>query len=411
MRKHLVSSNRIRLYTNRFLMNNSKNAKPKQIFFVIRYFHPFVGGLEKNTLNLAAALVRRGRRVVVITSRFALAWPRHDMLLGVPVVRLASPDVKFIGGCLFLAGLAWHLGRQRHCYGLLHAFQVGYTAGWSILLGKMLGRPTVLTLASSGSGGDIQRHARTVWGRLFLALCRRAERIVVLNKAMGCELAGIGYPEDRIAPAGNGVDMEFYKKSADKGALRSDLGFDDTEKLVLYAGRLSPEKGVDFLIQSCARLNSSIQTKLLIAGDGPEKKRLQEIARTAGLADRIFWCGSIDNVLPYLQAADLFVMPSRFEGLSNALLEAMACELPVIATDVTGNNELITHGDNGLLVAHGDEAALAAAMQAVLENPRMGRELASRAHDYVRQHHSLDTVIARYETLYASLETLRGQPA
>jgi glycosyltransferase involved in cell wall biosynthesis len=392
-------------------MNSSKNAMPKQIFFVIRYFHPFVGGLEKNTLNLAAALVRRGRRVVVITSRFSLSWPRRDLLLGVPVVRLASPNIKFFGACLFLAGLAGHLWRQRPDYGLLHAFQVGYTAGWSILSGKMLGKPTVLTLASSGSGGDIQRHTRTLWGRLFLALCRMAERIVVLNKAMGCELAGIGYPEGCIAPAGNGVDMQFYKKSPDKGGLRSDLGFDDTEKLVLYAGRLSPEKGVDFLIQSCALLNRSTQAKLLIAGDGPERERLQEVARTAGLADRILWYGSIDNVLPYLQASDVFVMPSQFEGLSNALLEAMACELPVIATDVTGNNELITNGDNGVLVAYGDEAALAAAMRAVLENPRMGRELASHAHDYVRQHHSLDDVITRYEALYASLEALQGEPA
>jgi glycosyltransferase involved in cell wall biosynthesis len=383
----------------------------RTICFIIRYFHPFVGGLEKNTLNLAAALVRRGRRVAVITSRFSSAWPRQDMMLGVPVIRLASPDIKCAGACLFLAGLVWHLWRQRRRYGLLHAFQVGYASGAAILAGRLLGKPTVLTLASSGSGGDIQRHARTLWGRLFLALCRRATRIVVLNQAMTRELAGIGYAGGRIAPAGNGVDMEVYKKAADRTGVRARFGFAENEKIILYVGRLSPEKGVDFLVRSFERLNSACPAKLLIAGDGPERAKLEQLAVDLGLRHAILYCGSVDDVPAYLQAADIFVMPSQFEGLSNAILEAMACELPVIATDVSGNNELVRSGDNGLLVDYGDEAALAAAMRKVLENPRLGLELASRAHTYVRGQHSLDAVVARYEALYGSLEALRGRPA
>ena len=381
----------------------------RTIYFIIRYFHPFVGGLEKNTLNLAAALVRRGRRVIVVTSRFSKSWPRQDSILGVPVVRLASPNIKFAGACVFLMALAWHLWRQRKHCGLLHAFQVGYTSGWAILLGRMLGKPTVLTLASSGSGGDIKRHLCTVWGRAFLRLCRRALRVVILNQTMIQELQGIGYEDAGIALVGNGVDMLIYKKSEDRVRIRTRLGFAENEKLILYVGRLSPEKGVDFLVRSCARLNISGQTKLLIAGDGPEKTKLQELARIVGLGSKICWCGNVDDVVDYLQAADVFVMPSQFEGQSNAILEAMACELPVIATDVAGNNELVLHGDNGLLVAYGDESALAAALCSLLKNRQQAQELAARAYICVRERHNLQDVLERYEALYDSLPTRREQ--
>ena len=383
--------------------------KHPTVWFVIRYFHPFVGGLEKNTLNLAAALVRRGHRIIVVTSRFSKSWPRQDSLLGVPVVRLASPDIKFAGACVFLMALALHLWRQRKRCGLLHAFQVGYTSGWTILLGRMLGKPTVLTLASSGSGGDIQRHVRTVWGRAFLRLCRRALRVVILNQAMIQELKGIGYEDAGIALVGNGVDMLVYKKAEDRARIRARLGFDAHEKLILYVGRLSPEKGVDFFIRSCAHLNISGQAKLLIVGDGPEKIKLQELARIVGLGSKICWSGSVDDVVDYLQAADLFVMPSQFEGQSNAILEAMACELPVIATDVAGNNELVSHGDNGLLVAYGDEGALAEAICSLLANGQQARELAARAHTCVLERHNLQDVIERFEALYDSLQTRREQ--
>jgi glycosyltransferase involved in cell wall biosynthesis len=373
------------------------------IYFIIRYFHPFVGGLEKNTLNLAASLVRRGRRVIVVTSRFSKSWPRQESLMGVPVVRLASPNIKFAGACVFLMALAWYLWRQRKHCGLLHAFQVGYTSGWAILLGRMLGKPTVLTLASSGSGGDIQRHVCTVWGRAFLRLCRRALRVVILNQTMIQELKGIGYGDAGIVLVGNGVDMLVYKKAEDRVRIRTRLGFAENEKLILYVGRLSSEKGVDFLVRSCARLYISGQTKLLIVGDGPEKTKLQELARTVGIGSKVFWCGSVDDVVDYLQAADLFVMPSQFEGQSNAVLEAMACGLPVIVTDVAGNNELVSHGENGLLVDYGDEAALAAAMRSLLDNQRQSQALAARAHTYVRERHNLQDAVARYEALYNSL--------
>ena len=379
------------------------------IYFIIKYFHPFVGGLEKNTLNLAAALVRRGHRVIVVTSRFSKSRPRQDSLLGVPVVRLPSPNIKFAGACVFLTALAWHLWKQRKHCGLLHAFQVGYTAGWAILLGRILGKPTVLTLASSGSGGDIQRHVCTVWGRAFLRLCRRALRVVILNQTMIQELNGIGYGDAGIVLAGNGVDMLVYKKAEDRVRIRAQLGFAENEKLILYVGRLSSEKGVDFLVRSYARLNISRQTKLLIVGDGPEEKKLQELAHNVGLGSKVFWCGSVDDVVDYLQAADLFVMPSQFEGQSNAILEAMACELPVIATDVAGNNELVLHGDNGLLVAYGDESALAAAICSLLENPQQAQELAACAHTCVRERHNLQDVIVRYEALYDCLQTRREQ--
>jgi len=382
-------------------MNNFARA-PIKIIFVIRYFHPFIGGLEKKALNLANQLIQRGISVEVVTSRFRRNWPAHELIKGVPVSRLPSPRIKVFGALVFLFCLGRYLVKTRHHYNIVHAFQVGYSSAFAIILGNLLAKKTVLNLSGSGSGGDIHRHRRTPWGIMFLILCRLATRIVVLNRQMTKELRTIFYNDDFIVLIPNGVDLNTYRKNNDCTTLKSTLGIGE-EKIILYTGRLSQEKGVDFLIHAYATLPVSVLARLYILGDGPDRQRLLDLIEQLHLGGRVVMVPGVEDVSSFLQISDIFVMPSRFEGLSNSILEAMACGVPVIATRVTGNVDLIEDGVTGLLVSPGDVRELAGALATILANPEKGKDLGRRARDMVHHSYNLNTMVDRYSSLYKSL--------
>jgi glycosyltransferase involved in cell wall biosynthesis len=384
---------------------NNGEKKSQKTIFVIRYFHPFIGGLEKKTFNLASALIERGERIEIITSRFYTSWPERELVKNVPVYRLPSPRIKVLGAVVFLASLCWYLFNQRARIRIIHTFQLGYSSAAAIIMGKLLSKPTVLNLACSGSGGDISRNRRTPWGIAFLVLCRLASRIVVLNKNMHQELRAIRYDNQHIVWIPNGVNLAIYHNAADRKSLRKQMGI-DSKKVIIYTGRLSaPQKMLDFLIFAYARLRTPLPASLIIIGDGPEKARLQRIMKQYKLEDSIRLIPAVEEVAPFLQSADVFVMPSRFEGLSNAILEAMACGLPVIATRVEGNTDLIEDGINGLLITPGDESGLVNALTLLLTRPEKAAALGRQARQTVCNSYDLQDIVGKYSSLYNSLSS------
>ncbi|MCX5903427.1 MAG: glycosyltransferase family 4 protein [Proteobacteria bacterium] len=384
-------------------MTSGTKEKPT-IVFVIRYFHPFIGGLEKKTLNLASALIERGMRIEIITSRFYPAWPEKDLVKNVPAYRLPSPRIKVLGAFVFLVALCWYLYKQRTRIKIIHTFQVGYSSAAAIVMGKLLSKPTILNLSGSGIDGDIMRHKRTPWGRLFLFFCRSASRIVILNTEMYQELKSIAYVDTSIVKIPNGVDLATYRGTDNKQLWKKKIGI-DTEKVILYTGRLAAEKGVAFLIRAYAALSLPQPTKLYILGAGPQLSALQKFLRQHNLLSTVTILPPVEDILPFLYGADIFVMPSRSEGLSNSILEAMACGLPVIATRVEGNTDLIEDGVNGLLVAPDDEGNLVNALTQLLTRPEKAAALGQRARQMVCEKYDLQSMVGQYSALYSSLSS------
>ena len=304
---------------------------------------------------------------------------------------------------IFLVLLCLYLVKNRSRIHIIHAFQVGYSSAAAIVIGTLLSKPTILNISSSGPGGDVNRHRKTPWGRLFLRCCRLASRIVILNQEMYAELKSIGYPENDTVKIPNGVDLTTYRVNDKRHYWREKIGVQN-EKLILYTGRLSAEKGVDVLIAAYAALDRSLPTKLYILGDGPETARLKQLITHYHLEDRVMMQPAVDDVTGYLFSADIFVMPSHFEGLSNSVLEAMACGIPVIATRVTGNKELVTDGINGLLVEPYNAAQLTEALSYLIKNPDKGSELGRHAQELVKEHYNLYRIAEKYLTLYQDLQ-------
>jgi len=228
---------------------------------------------------------------------------------------------------------------------------------------------------------------------------RRADGFIVLTPEGREELIGLG-----ISPAGcfvvpNGIDLSRFASAA-----RSP-GHESRPRLICLA-RLVRQKGLDVLLRALPVLQAVLgPVALTILGEGPEQPHLAALAVELGVADAVCFGGTVGDVRPHLAAADVFVLPSRFEGLPLALLEAMATGLPVVVSAVSGNTDAVRDGVDGLLVPPEDPAALAAAVAHVLREPELAARLGTAARLRVASHFAVETMVDR--TLRVYRETLR----
>jgi len=245
--------------------------------------------------------------------------------------------------------------------------------------------------------------------RIFLACerlaARGADALIAVSQetAAGLQALGIGTPGQYVVIP-NGIDLERFCPEA----VRQQVSVAGAPLIGTIAS-LTPEKGIDLLLQAFAGLAGRHPgLRLCLVGDGPLRPALQEQARDLGLAGRVEFAGNVPDVRPYLAAFDLFVLPSRREGMGRVLLEAMALGRPVVAARAGGIPELVRHGHSGWLVPPEDPAALAAAIDALLrEAPR--REALARAGRETARQFGLEAMIAQVEQLYGALLAGKGR--
>ncbi|GGD49507.1 glycosyltransferase [Croceicoccus pelagius] len=205
-----------------------------------------------------------------------------------------------------------------------------------------------------------------------------ADRIVAVAEALRPEIEASG-TSAAIDVIANGVDIARIDRMAALGSAMPDLPPGEGPLLVAM-GRLAPQKGFDLLIETLARWPD---LRLVIAGTGPEEEDLRLMAQKLSLQRRVRFAGYLDNPFPLIRAADVFVMPSRWEGASNVLLEALACGVKIVATDCpTGNAEMLGHGRFGTLARPNDVADLAASIAIELETLRPPRAQRGRVGDF-----------------------------
>lgn len=380
-------------------MNHKRSPR---VLIVSRQFRPMVGGAEKQVERLAGEFVQKGLTVRVIAGRFDPSWPRHERLPnGLEIVRLPSPRFRAVGTAIFLMSLFFYIIRHRHDYDIVHTQHAHYGAMGSVLAAKLIKKPVVCKIAGSGKTGDVAALKRTPLRSFLLKILKRIDRFVTVSRETQRELQEAGFEEKQIALIPNGVDTEFFCPPSREQ--RSNKNTVDSTKILLYVGRIAQEKGLDILLRAVSLLPRSYELKLRVLGNGPLWEEMQALVAHLGISDQVEFLGEVENVREHLQSADMFVLPSRFEGLSNALLEAMACGLPVVATKTSGTVDVLRHGENGLLVDVEDPKALAAAIEQLLQETSLAQKLAENAIQTVRMNYSLDSVAERYIALYREL--------
>ncbi len=219
------------------------------------------------------------------------------------------------------------------------------------------------------------------------------------------------HPE-RMGVIYNGVDTRRFALCREtRLAVREELGLPEQSFVVGSVGRLVPIKDHPTLLKAAALLSGSgIDLRVLLVGSGPERERLQGRA-TGALEGRVCFAGDSDRVPELLNAMDVFVLPSLNEGMSNTLLEAMACGLPVLATNVGGNPEIVENNLSGCLFTPGDAKWLADKLQLLARDPALIHQLGTAARNRAIESFSLSRMLETYRSFYLDLTARRGVAA
>lgn len=199
----------------------------------------------------------------------------------------------------------------------------------------------------------------------------------------------------------NFVDPKEYKR-IECPLLRSRYA-DANEKIIMHVSNFRPVKRLADVIEIFAGINQSVSAKLLLIGDGPERMTAQKQVEALGLKDRVLFLGKQDRIVELLSVADLFLLPSEKESFGLVALEAMACQVPVIASDIGGLPEVIDNGVTGFLAPLGDIDKMIQQGVEILQNPQLQRAMGNNAREQAMAKFHIDNVVKQYESYYKYL--------
>jgi glycogen synthase len=399
---------------------------------VTRRYPPQIGGAEKVLSYLARALANEGADVTVVTSEIpggkstdrekaASDTPEPSLALvenrpgRLSVVRLKASCIRFWGTWRYMRNLKrWFHGNH---VDLAYVSMLKHDAYVVVRAGKRLGFPVVLRPEGAGATGDIAWQSWGNFGRMIGLTCRRAEAFVSISNSVREEIQkSLRSGTMRSFRSVHEKNPELVSPrivSIPNGVLLPELAWhirDDgqTTPRAVFVGRLAPEKGLDTLVVAWPRVRLKFpMAQLVLIGEGPERLALERLARLVGLtvgpSQPIELPGSVANVTDALRNADLFVLPSREEGMSIALLEAMALGIPIVASSILGNQRLVDDFEHGRLVPPDDPVRLARTIIEQWENPGRAAELGLAARSRVQREFSIEVIAREHLALFREL--------
>lgn len=364
-----------------------------RLLLVSSLYPPHVGGAERQAQRLARALSKLGVRVTVLTQP-AKSADLEEIDGDIHIYRaLAAISLGPVWGVSYMLYTWLGVERFAGAWDIAHSQQVGLHTYPLVRVAKRLGRPVVLRFACAGPRGDLSRLCDVRYGRWLLPTIRTAQRNVVLSETLRYETTQFGFPAERTVLIPNGVDTILFRP-------RVEVAAPSTHVKLLFIGRLDLQKGLDVLLDALVLVPSDFAWQLRIVGDGPERARLRDKVAALALNDRVTFLGYQDDVLTHYHWADLFILPSHFEGMPNVVLEAMACGLPVIGSNIGGTRDVVTHGETGWLVPRGNAQELAAAIVDGIRSQARFCEMGKKARTKVKAQYSIAAVASRYLAEY-----------
>jgi glycosyltransferase involved in cell wall biosynthesis len=359
------------------------------------------GGAERVMLQLFGGLDRRrwrpelayhptGRRMPLVEYAAELGVRLHaipPMPPGVPGLLRTFPFAARLHASpptIFHAHLTWPLACRN-----------------ALVAALLAGVPAVIATGHLFVDLPYSRRAR-IEQRL---ISRRLSSYIAVSRDAASRLHSVfRVPRAKLRVIHNGVDIAAFARPVD-ATLRHSLVGGCEWPVAITTARLTHQKGIAYLIDAAAALP---QLKVVIVGDGPLRSQLEERARHLNIDQRVNFVGHQADVARWLAAADVFVLPSLYEGMPLSVLEAMAARLPVVATEVGGTNEVVENERTGLLVRASDASALANAIGRVIADAALADRLADAGNARVRREFSVDVMVRQVEELYAELTS--GEP-
>jgi glycosyltransferase involved in cell wall biosynthesis len=280
-----------------------------------------------------------------------------------------------------------------------HANLYGRLAAW---LAKV---PCIVASVHNVYTVDRKIHRRIM--NKFLSRC--SDKVVAVSETVKRDvLTYDGLAEDKVKVIYNGIDTDRFL-NLNGGLIRSKLDISSEAPVVGTIGRLTLQKGQKYLIDAVSTLREKFpQIVLLIVGDGPLRGELENYIRTLGIDRNIILLGTRRDIPPLLSAMDIFVLPSLWEGLGTALIEAMAAGKPIIATDIPAIREIINSEKVGILVPAKDSKAIASSVELLLDNKTLAETIGNSAKKRAFSHFNLDNTVQRYTSLFEDILKSKG---
>ena len=349
-----------------------------------------IGGAQRALARLLAHLDReRFDPAVVCLYNGDKAVAREIRALGIPVTDLGMTA-------------KWRLDAFWRLYRLLHRERPIILHTWMFhanIPGRVLGRLAGVPIIISSERTMGQESRWRYW--LSHITDPLTDRVVCVSQQVAdFVVARVGIPRRKTVVIPNGIDAHIFEHLPAKRQARAMLGLPLDSTLAGTVARLNPVKRLDVLLRAAASLDD---VHIVIVGDGPERARLASLAQDLNVADRATFAGRQDNVPEWLAALDIFVLTSDWEGMPNAVLEAMAAGLPVVATAVGGTPEVVVDGVTGLLVPPRDPDALARAIVRLLRDPQLRQDMGRAGRERVERHFSVYKMVRATEALYDEL--------
>jgi glycosyltransferase involved in cell wall biosynthesis len=271
-------------------------------------------------------------------------------------------------------------------------------------LGLLLRRFWPMRLVTTVHGWVKHTRRTPLYYRIDRFCLPRYERVVCVSQDLYEECLMIGVAVERCLLIENGIDLAEYTRTRSREEARQALNIPQERLVIGAVGRLSDEKGVDLLIRAADRLaRAGLDVGLLIAGEGDEEPRLRRLVEELGCGERVRLLGFRADVKELYQAFDVFALSSLREGLPNVLLEAMALEVPVLATRIAGVPQLIDHEQNGLLIQPGSVDELTRALERLLRDSELRQRLARGGRETIVTRYSFAVRMRKIQAIYDEL--------
>ena len=383
------------------------SATVRSVLMLSQTFYPDIGGAEKQALELSRALAGRGVKVTVLT-RQPGGLPAEEDLGGVIVKRLSVFGPRAVDSALFMVKSFFWLLLHAGEYEAVHVHLASSPAVAAVLAGRLTGRKTLVKLGGGRGVDEITRSMHSFLGRLKLAFFRLAkpEHLVMNDDVYNWLKNSKEFSGLKLRQFRNGVDTGRYTPPLynEKINAKTAIGLENSA-LFLSVGRLSPEKRLKEFLEAWAEIFSEVspapRIRLVIVGGGPEEAALKRAVADLGLAGSVTLAGPKDDLLPYYRAADVFVLPSISEGLSNSMLEAMACGVAVMASRVGGARDAVTPGVSGCLFDPLNRVELKTCLRSFLADRTVALKMGEQARKTAVEEYSMARVTDELLAIYS----------
>jgi glycosyltransferase involved in cell wall biosynthesis len=420
-----------------------------RVCFIAFLFPPSIGGAQVRAEKQARQLQAFRHDVMIVTLRHDKSWKRTETLDGLPIVRVGGIyrrsgrlHIGRLGQLPIDIGMFLALWRLRDHYDVIHVFQLSSIAATAALIGKLTHKPVIISIQSAGPDqtklmqlklrgaslmadtltdtnflevnskdwvatvGEINSLPRLPLGKAMLHFLRKSNVFYqILSTRSHSYLTSHGFRAGQIVHIPGSVDTGRFQPAPER---RPDPA--SPERDIICVARLDYAKGVDVLLHAWGRMmrapaewRADLKPRLHLVGEGVCRMQMERIVAELAIQDSVEFLGLRTDVLDLLQRSWGFVMPSRWEGMPNALLEAMACGLPCVATRVSGSEDIITDNVNGLLVEPEQPVAMAQALRSIIEDTDLVQRLGQEGRATVVRHYQLSSVVEQCLELYRHL--------